>query len=431
MLLLYNIFIAAGMALGGIFLFPLVLLSEKRRRTVLKRFGLGSVSKSRRGKGLNARPLWVHALSVGEVNAAIPLIKGLKKRFFDRDIVFSASTLSGFETAQRLAGRYARSLFFFPYDIRPSVSSIIEKVDPALVVLIETDLWPNFLQIMKQKNVPVILSNARISRRSHKRYMRFLPLVKGMFGALTFICASSLEDAERFVMLGIPRDRIDITGNLKYDKSYKPCLESEMNDLRKSMGIGPYSKVLVAGSTHKGEEEIIFRAFTGIKGKIADSRLVIAPRRPDRSLQILHALEQNRFSVSLVEKKEPNVKPEEIDVWVVNAMGILERMYDIADVVFIGGSLVKEGGHNPLEPAARSKPILFGPDMSDFEEAARMLLHAGGAFRVFHDESLANETVRLFLNQSLAAECGKNGYRVYCSGKGAVDKTLKILERYI
>ncbi|MEW5910359.1 MAG: glycosyltransferase N-terminal domain-containing protein, partial [Thermodesulfobacteriota bacterium] len=364
-----------------------------------------------------------------EVNAAAPLVKGLKDHFPQKEIVFSTTTMSGFETAERVIAPLVSSLLYFPYDLRGCIFRVLDRIDPAMVVIVETDLWPNFLSIMRRKKVPVVLCNARLSHRSFKRYMRFPFIVRLTFDLLSFICPSSLEDAERLAALGIPRNRIDVPGNLKYDISHDPVNEEGARNLRASMGIGELHKILVAGSTHPGEEEILGRAFDQIRQELDHCRLIIVPRHPDRSLQVLKILNHIGLPSSLFRNNPSPVSPETVAVWVVNQMGLLQKIYEIADVVFVGGSLVRKGGHNPLEPAARSKPILFGPDMSDFNDVAQKLIRARGAVQVKDGECLARKALHLLRYPDASTDMGRNAYSVYCSGKGTVMRSLEILDR--
>jgi 3-deoxy-D-manno-octulosonic-acid transferase len=251
------------------------------------------------------------------------------------------------------------------------------------------------------------------------------------FDLLTFICPSSTQDAERLADLGIPRDRIHAPGNLKYDIQYEPLTPQEIRKLKTTMGIGEIEKILVAGSTHPGEEEILCKALIQIRQRMIHSRLIIVPRHPDRSFQVMKILDKFGLSGTLFDSQTPSVLPDTIDVWIINRMGTLHKMYEIADVAFVGGSLVKNGGHNPLEPAACSKPILFGPDMSDFKDVSKKLIEVQGAVEVKDENSLAQEVLDLFMNRNISENMGRNAYSVYCSGKGTVIRTLKLLERYL
>ena len=429
MLLLYNILLVAGITVGLPLIIPLVLATDKRRKTVLHRLGLmplpKAISQNRSQKGDN-RPIWIHALSVGEVVSAVPLIKELKTCFKHQDIVFSASTKTGFEIANNLLKENVDSIFFFPYDLLVSVKHIVTKIDPAIVIIVESDIWPNFLFEMKRRNVPVILVNARLSRRSYFGYKLFLFFSKRLFLSFSKICVQSSEDAHRFSLLGIPPGRITITGNIKFDQQYDFAGREELTKLRQSLLIKPSQKILLAGSTHYGEESILLDAFSRLKKKYPDLILVIVPRNPDRAGSVCRICKSDGlFAVTMSDLEEKKPGP---DVIVVDRIGILKMLYATADIAFVGGSLVRCGGHNPLEPAAFSRPIIFGPDMSNFANISQMLIRAGGAVSVQDAESIYNIVLELLTDNQKAGEMGRIALKVFNANKGAVEKTLNVIE---
>jgi 3-deoxy-D-manno-octulosonic-acid transferase len=431
MLLLYNILLVAGITVGLPLIVPLVLATDKRRKTVLHRLGLmpfpKAISQNRSPKRGN-RPIWIHALSVGEVLSAVPLIKELKTCFKHQDIVFSASTKTGFEIANKLFKKDVDSIFFFPFDLLFSVKYITGKIDPAIVIIVESDIWPNFLFEMKRRNVPVVLINARLSKRSFKRYKRFSFISKKLFLSFAKICAQSIEDAERFMLLGIPSNMISTTGNIKFDQPYDPVSEKEIEILKQSMNIQQVKKILMAGSTHEGEESILIDAFSRIRKDFADTVLILVPRNPERARSILKLCKSAGFLSILMKNFENIDEDEKFDVIVVDVIGILKRLYAIADVAFVGGSLVDLSGHNPLEPAAFSKPIIFGQYMSDFAHISQMLVDSGGAVQVENANSLYETIVDILSDSDKARNMGEKAFRVFNANKGAVEKTLKVIE---
>ena len=411
---------------------PLVLATDKRRKTVLHRLGLSPLPKAisqNRSQKRDNRPIWIHALSVGEVLSAVPLVKELKSCFKHQDIVFSASTKTGFEIANNLLKESVNSIFFFPYDLLISVKHIAAKVEPAIVIIVESDIWPNFLFEMKRRNVPVILVNARLSRKSYFGYKRFLFFSKRLFVSFSKICVQSSEDAHRFSLLGIPPGRITITGNIKFDQQYDFAGREEIEKLRQSLLIKPSQKILLAGSTHYGEEAILLNAFSRLKKKYPDLILIIVPRNPDRARSVCRICKSaGLFAVTMSELEEKKPGP---DVIVVDRIGILKMLYATADIAFVGGSLVRSGGHNPLEPAAFSRPIIFGPDMSDFADISNMLIRSGGAISVQDAEGIYNIVSELLTDNQKAGEMGSMAFKVFNANKGAVKKTLNIIEDII
>ncbi len=279
MIILYNILLFIGIIFGLPLIIPMILLSDKRRKTVLQRLGLIPLPNTalRTAK----KTVWIHALSVGEVLSAIPLVKRLKSHFKNKPIYFSVSTKTGFEIANKFLKKDADAIFFYPYDLLFSVRHITNQVMPEIVVLVETDIWLNFLSEMKKRNIPVILVNARLSKRSFSGYKRFSYFTKQLFLNFSRICTQSEADARRFNMLGVPSDMITVTGNIKFDQVDILVSETEIHDMKKSMNIRQSQKNILAGSTHDGEEAILLKAFSKIKEKYKDILLIIAPRDPN------------------------------------------------------------------------------------------------------------------------------------------------------
>ena len=431
LIVLYNILLFIVILLGFPLIVPIILLTDKRRHTVLQRLGLAEVPSARlqnRRFYPSQKPIWIHALSVGEVLSAVPLVKKISDRFEDRKVFVSVSTRTGFKIANQEFGQIAEAVFYYPYDIRFSVKRIVAKVDPALVVIVESDVWPNFLFELQHRKVPVVLVNARLSQRSFVGYNRVKFFSKSLFLFFVHICAQSLKDAERLMALGVPSNRITVVGNIKFDQEYNPLPNEKMKKLRQRLNVHPSHKIFLAGSTHKGEEEVLLEAFVRLKKKNNDLLLIVVPRNPERADSVLRLFQSAGLATVLLTALNQTAPAAEYSVIVVDIIGVLKEMYAIADVTFVGGSLVRCGGHNPLEPAIFAKPIIFGPDMSDFAEISNMLLAAGGAERVQDAESLYHVASRLFEDQLKAKEIGKSAFKVFSDNKGAVEKTLKVIE---
>jgi len=427
MITLYNIILTIGITVGIPLIIPIILLSEKRRKTFLQRLGVKRLPENILFK--KDRPIWIHGLSVGEVLSSVPLVMKLKKHFKDKRIVFSASTKTGFEIANKLFKKNVDSIFFFPFDLLFSVKYISGKIHPAIVIIVESDIWPNFLFEMKKRQIPVVLINARLSNRSFKGYKRFSFIFNKLFLFFAKICTQSIEDVRRLMFLGIPSNMISTTGNIKFDQPYDPVSEKEIEILKQSMHIyQPVKKILMAGSTHKDEESILIDAFSRIRKDFADTVLVVVPRNPKRARSVLKLCKSAGFLSILMKDIENIDKDEKFDVIVVDVIGILRRLYAIADVAFVGGSLVDIGGHNPLEPSAFSKPIIFGQDMSAFAHISQMLVDSGGAVQVENAESLYERIAEILSDSDKARNMGEKAFRVFNANKGAVEKTLKVIE---
>jgi len=433
LIILYNILFFIVIALGFPLIIPMVLISDKRRRTVLQRLGIARLPREltrKRPDTSEKKRVWIHALSVGEVLSSVPLVKGLKECSNTGEIVFSASTKTGFDIAKQYLANTVHSIFYFPYDLTFSVKHIVQRIDPAVVVIVETDIWPNFLFEMKKRQVPVILINARLSKKSFFGYKRLGLFAKQVFLNFFHICTQSLEDAGRFQELGVPFDRITITGNVKFDVTHQIQSSQETDSLRQSMHIQNARKIFLAGSTHPGEESMLLDAFSRIKNQAGDLLLIVAPRNPERAGSVSRMFNSAGYSVGLMKELKKISSGKRLDVIIIDTIGLLKKLYAIADIAFIGGSLVNCGGHNPLEPAAFSKPIIFGHDMSDFADISRMLLDAKGAVRVKDAKDLYKALVSLMENDKRALEMGKNALGVLTANKGAVEKTLRVVQTY-
>jgi len=435
LIFLYNVLFFIALAMGFPLIIPFVFVSDKRRKTVLQRLGIKRLPESIRKNRFNRpenRPVWVHALSVGEVLSSIELVKGLKAGLNCRNIVFSVSTKTGFEIANKLLKEHVDSIFYFPYDLLISVKHIAKQVDPCLVLIVESDIWPNFLFEMERRKVPVILVNARLSERSLSGYSKVLFFSKRLFSFFTKICVQSGEDALRFSFLGVPSNKIIITGNIKFDQKHDLIPETEIEKFKRIMHIKPHQKILLAGSTHKGEEEIICDAVARVKKRFPGLFLIIAPRNPKRAGSVCRICKSaGLFAVIMsdIENIGSDAGPKaEIDAIIVDKIGVLRRLYALADIAFIGGSLVKSGGHNPLEPAAYSKPVMFGHDMSDFRDIAHLLVESGGAVCVEDAESIYTVISKLLTDDRKAGEMGNRALKVFNANKGAVEKTLNAVE---
>jgi len=426
LIILYNVLFFAIATLSFPLFFVHVLTSPKRKKTFFRRLGFQCLKPSN-----GIRPLWVHALSVGEVLSSVPLVRAIRKRCPRQPLVVSVSTLTGHGIAETVFGNDIDSLFYFPYDFLWSVRKMIKKIDPAVFFLVESDIWPNFLFDMKRKGKPVVLVNGRISPRSFRGYKRFHCFIRAVFSWISVICVQSRADAERFKLLGVSSDKVCVAGNVKFDQTVDAVPHDDVRRMRARLRIKPNQKVVLAGSTHEGEEVVFLDTFFRLKKVFGSIVLVVVPRDPQRSNTVCKMVSSFRGTSATVSELEPEVSVGPRDVIVVDTIGVLSRLYALADVAFIGGSLVAAGGHNPLEPAAFAKPIIFGPDMSDFASVAEMLLDNGGAIQVEGEEALFRAIKGLFDDKELAEATGRRALQVFQSNKGAVEKTIRASEAFL
>jgi 3-deoxy-D-manno-octulosonic-acid transferase len=426
LIVLYNIFFLTSVVLALPFVLVKVLTREKTKKTVIRR--LRSEASIRASA---TRPVWIHALSVGEVLACSSLIKQIKKIYATGPVVLSVSTLTGHEVATRLLKSDVDAIFFFPYDLVWSVRKTIRSVNPAIFILVESDIWPNVIYEMKRRQIPFVLVNGRMSPRSFSGYMRLSFFMRCVFSNISMICTQTDMDARRFVALGAAPDKVHVTGNIKFDQAAVSASEEEVKALRRSMGISPKARVFVAGSTHEGEEAIVLRCFEALKRSFPDLVLVVVPRDPGRARGVQRMFKQAGFFAPLkteLAKMNVGLTPEAI---IVDTIGELRRLYTTAHVVFVGKSLVNLGGQNPLEPAALKKPIVFGPHMFNFGLIAERLVREGGALQVANEEELLREVGNLLADPERLKAMGMKAHQVFHMNRGAVRKTLAVIEGFL
>ena len=425
--LIYNMTSLAAGLIGLPFLM-MTLVKPKRRSTVLQRMGL---SRLQLRSPTEKRPLWIHALSVGEVISAEPIVDKMLNVVKNRPLVFSASTLTGYETAKRQFTNKVASIFYYPYDIMFSVRRAIDAINPIMVVIVETDIWPNFMYCLKRRNIPAVLVNGRMSTTSLKGYRMLGKTFRNALEGFDAIAVQSELDAMRFRSLGIEAEKVVVTGNVKFDQQSDTLSKESGESLRLILDIRSGCRVIIFGSTHQGEEDIIIDAIMGLKGS-HDLLAVIVPRDPGRSDRIAKLVQSRGLKSSFLSSlSSPQKQPHGADVWIVNTIGILRKLYCVADIAFIGGSLVKEGGHNPIEAAAEGKPILFGPDMSDFLGVAHALENRGAAGCVNDSGDMRAGIDRLLTDENLRRRMGRQAYRVFCENQGAVDKTAALISQFM
>lgn len=428
MIVIYNVMLFLALVIGLPVLLPLILFSEKRRNTVAYRLGCNRLSnhpRSRQNKASFKRPIWVHALSVGEVLSAAPLLSGIKNKHPDQPVYLTVSTLTGFQLARERLHGQATSVGFFPYDVPFAVKKAIDAVHPTLVVIVETDVWPNFISALQTRNIPLLWVNARLSEHSYRRYKHFSFFFRPVFSAFTCICVQSELDAERFWKLGIAKKKVLFTGNLKYDQDRTVLSSETILQRKRTLGIDSTQPVIVAGSTHNGEEEILLDAFFRLKAHWPSLVLIIAPRDPKRAecvVQLARSIDLKVLPLKAIEEN-PKSRP---DVILIDRLGLLREIYALADIAFVGGSVVPQSGHNPLEPASWGKPVLFGPDMRDFLGISEALLTAGGAVTVADTDAFYREAAALLADPRKAEAMGQIALSIFGSNGGAVEKILAI-----
>ncbi|MSQ66621.1 MAG: 3-deoxy-D-manno-octulosonic acid transferase [Gammaproteobacteria bacterium] len=367
-------------------------------------------------------PIWVHAVSVGEVGAAAPLIRELRERYPFRDILITTTTPTGAASVARQFGETVHHAYF-PYDIPWAVSKFLRRFKPRMLLLIETELWPNVLHQCTQQHTPVVLVNGRMSERSARRYRYLGQLVHGMLAQLTMVAAQTLADAERLRHLGVPRSRLAVTGSLKFDVHLPASIFEEGAAIRRELGVS--RPVLVAGSTREGEEIILLRAFRLLRHQFPDALLVVAPRHPERFEAVAELIRREGWHC--LRRRDQTACGVATEVFLLDSMGELLRFYAAADVAFVGGSLMPLGGHNMLEPASLGVPVVTGPHVFNFLEISSKLV-AVGALRIAADAPALVDTLAHWLaNPDQRDDAGLAGRQMVAHNRGATVSVLELL----
>lgn len=373
------------------------------------------------------RPLWLHAVSVGEAVVGGILLSRLRARRSGLPFLVSTVTATGREVARERIPQ-AEAHIYFPLDFPGPVGRALTAVKPRLVLLTEGEIWPNFLEACHLRDVPVLLVNGRVSHRSFRRCQLVAPLYRRVLKRIALFCMQGEGDARRILTLGADPERVVVTGNIKYD-------DDEANE-QFPPHLAPVARLVdgrpvwVAGSTHQGEEGPILRAFHEIKTAVPGSILVLAPRHPERIPEVEILLRE--ADLPFVRRSALTGDAAELpSVVLVDTMGELSHLYALATVAFVGGSLVPAGGHNILEPARYRRPILFGPHMDNFGEVAEAFLGEGTPHQVRDAPELAARVVTLFRDPAAAHRMGEAAYRVLIRNRGAAERTVTLIERYL
>jgi 3-deoxy-D-manno-octulosonic-acid transferase len=365
--------------------------------------------------------IWLHAVSLGEVSAAAPLVRALRARYPQHPMVLTTATPTGRERGRALFGDTV-DVRFLPYDMPGAVARFLDRIRPRLGIIMETELWPNLFSECERRGVPLLLASARLSARSVARYRRFGSLARGIFSATTLIAAQTREDAERFIAIGAGIAATRVVGNIKFDLEIGAGASSEGRQLRNSLG--GTRPIWIAGSTHAGEEEQVLAAHEKLP---ADALLLLVPRHPDRFESVGELLNQRR--VKFVRRSARLAPDAATRVLLVDTVGELATLYAAADAAFVGGSLVPIGGHNLLEPAALGLPVLTGPSHANGEEIARLLLAEGAALEVRDARELAAALSGLLADPQERRRMGDIGRRIVESNRGSVARLLELIEK--
>lgn len=369
--------------------------------------------------------VWLHAVSVGEVQAAAPLIKHLLHKYSGGGVMVTTTTPTG---SQRLHDLFEDRVqhVYTPFDLRPSMERFLGAVQPHLVVVMETEIWPNMLSACQVRGIPVILANARLSERSARGYSKLGDFTRDTFSRFTAIAAQSSKDADRFRALGVPSERVQITGSIKFDIRLPGSMLDQAEAMRRAWG--SQRPVWVAASTREGEEEQVLTAHREIRKHLPQALLVLVPRHPERFDRV--AAQVGRHGLKLTRRSSGASCEADIDVFLGDTMGELPVFLAAADAAFIGGSLVPLGGHNLLEAAAVGVPVAIGPHVFNFAQITEMLVSEGGAVQVDDAHALALCMADWLKDAAARARIGENGLRVVEQNRGALQRLIALIESH-
>ena len=369
------------------------------------------------------RPIWIHAVSVGETIAVKPLLVALKRKYPDTPLILSNMTETGRGVARSI--KEVDSCIYFPFDYPFAVNRLLKIINPILVIIVETELWPNFLHQSRKLHIPTLVVNGRISDRSFRRYLMLKRFFVPVLENVTAFCMQSQEDAVRIGAIGAPAGRITVTRNLKFDIPVRFYNEDELELIRSRFRIDASLQIITAGSTHQGEEGPILDAFSRIVANDHLALLILVPRHPERAGEVCELLEKRHISYNkrslLTADSRPLLAGE---VLLVDTIGELLSIYAISAVVFVGGSLVPTGGHNLLEPASLGRPVIFGNNMANFREIAAMTLEYGAGIQVDSSAELTEVCSSLLGDGERRLAMGADGRRLLSEQGGATELNM-------
>lgn len=418
--------------LGLLTLSPLFILrmfrQQKYKAGLSQRFGVlpQELVNSVKGKAV----IWLHAVSVGEVQAALPLINELARRFPGYSYIVSTTTNTGQNVAkERLTNRDIH-VFYFPLDFFWAAARVLDTIKPKVVLILETEIWPAFLNTCFKRNIPVGIINGRLSGKSFRGYRKIKFFLKPLLKKIRFVAAQSESDKYKFIQLGVRQENIFVTGNLKFDQipDATPAGQSQLSDFN----LLKDRKLLIAGSTHRGEEEILLRVYQSLITKHPDLTLLLAPRHPERLPEVEKLVIGAGFTPIRRSTLPQKTNINSGEIIILDTMGELAQLYQFATLVFIGKSLIpKGGGQNPLEPALFGKPIIVGPNVVNFKAIYRDLKD-GDAVVEIRDEEALKETAEKFLSDPKARDnLGMNAKRAIERNRGTTERTIKSLQTHL
>ncbi|WP_301859851.1 3-deoxy-D-manno-octulosonic acid transferase [uncultured Megasphaera sp.] len=393
---------------------------------------IGFLPDDLKEKIANRHAIWVHAASVGEIVAASPIVREMRKTHPNEVIIVSVVTATGFRMAHQII-KGADGILYFPLDLPYLTNRILNIVKPRVIVLVETEIWPNFLRIAAQKQIPVMMMNGRISQRSSNRYRQITFFTKHVLSTIRVFCMQSRIDAQYIIDIGADPNKVIVTGNTKYDQTYGIVTDEEKKRFLHELGFDEKTyPIMIAGSTHKGENGAVYKAFVKIRSHFPGAKLIIAPRYIHQADLVRD--EGRKYEVTMVKRSDMQAGkpvPPSYDGVILDTIGELGRVYSLGDLIFVGGSLVHIGGHNILEPAAHGKPIVVGPNMFNFVEIFDLLSSRGACIMVRNEEEFVETCLDILIHPEKAERMKRSCLEIVQENQGATKKNLDALQHLL
>jgi len=421
---LYNSLLTLGLILSSPFFGFKIITTSHYRKGLSQRLGI--CSKDVFKKVVDEKPLWIHAASVGEVLGSLPVIEGIRQINPELPILLSTMTATGNHMAKERASG-VRAITFFPLDHPWVVRRTISLVNPRAFLMAETEIWPNFLMELGRRGIPAMLFNGRISTRSFQWYKRFRFFFASPLATISIFCMQSSLDAQRIIEMGANPERVTVSGNVKFDQQPPEITQKERETLLQTLGLRAGQPILIAGSTHRGEEEFMLKVLHRLSPEYPDLVLILAPRYLERVKEVEVLLKRERIPWKRKSQLQARGEREGAAVILLDTLGELSKLYSLGTLIFVGGSLVRVGGHNILEPLFFKKPVFFGPFMDHFREISDEVLRRGAGFQIREVEEMVFHAKTLLDDISLKANMGKCGFEIIQHNRGATSKTLETI----
>jgi len=379
------------------------------------------------GYSYQKNTVWIHAVSVGEVKAAVPLIQSIRREYSQVHILITTMTPTGAQQViDSLGGEVTHR--YVPYDFPGAVRRFLNQVQPVIVIVMETEIWPNLIRYTCARNIPLVYANVRLSERSYLGYKRFVGLLGPLLSQVSGFAVQAQADAERMKRLGASADAVKVTGSIKFEIRLPASLQEIAKVIRRELGED--RRVWVAGSTRDGEEELVLAAYKILKAKVSDLLLVLVPRHPERFSSVTRLCEKSDFK-SVRRSSPDNIVSPDTDIYIGDTMGELQLFYAAADVVFVGGSLVPMGGHNVLEACAVGVPVVFGPHMLNFLDISEFTVERGAGTMVQNVDELVIAVEKYFSDADLRFAAGERGKQMVEENRGSLVQTMALLAPHL